>query len=105
MAINQDIATEQYQIASDALMDIAQDYQVSAETAEIALNAANHLTLQYIEQAIDDINKLNRQYAGFISYMEGVIGDLENTLIDDALVVPLQKALGKAKKSATRSSS
>lgn len=100
MAINQDTAAEQYQNASDALMDIAQDYNVSAEMSEIAMNAANHLTLQYIEQAIEDVNQLNSQYASFINYMEGVIADLENTLIDDVLIVPLQKALNKAKKSA-----
>jgi hypothetical protein len=98
MAINQDIATEQYQIACDALMDIAQDYETSDETSGIALDAANCLTLQYIDKTIKDINKLNKQYATFISYMESIIGDLENTFIDDALIVPLQKGLSKAKK-------
>ncbi len=98
MALNQEIATEQYQIACDALMDIAQDYETSDETSGVALDAANHLTLQYIDKTIRDINKLNKQYATFISYMESTIGDLENTLIDDALIVPLQKALAKAKK-------
>lgn len=98
MSINQDTAAQQYQIASDALMEIAQDYQVSEQAAEVALNAANHLTLQYIDQAIDDINNLNEQYANFITYMESVLGNLENTLIDDVLVVPLQNALNDAKK-------
>lgn len=98
MAINQEIATEQYQIAVDALMDVAQDYETSDEAAEIALDAANHLTLEYIDRVINDINKLNKQYTTFISYMETIIGDLENTFVDDALIVPLQKGLAKAKK-------
>ncbi len=98
MAVNRELAAEQYQIMCDALMDIAQDYETSDETAGVALDAANHLTLQYIDSTIQDINKLNKHYATFISYMEIVIGDLENTLIDDALIVPLQKALAKAKK-------
>jgi hypothetical protein len=98
MAINQEIATEQYQIACDALMDIAQDYETSDETSGLALDAANHLTLQYIDKTIKDINQLNKQYVTFINYIQTIIGDLENTLIDDALIVPLQKALMKAKK-------
>ena len=102
MALNQHIATEQYQILYDALMDIAQDYEVSEDSAEVALNAANNLTLQYIDKTIADINKLNKQYATFINYIQTVIGDLENTLIDDALIVPLQKALAKAKKQAVK---
>lgn len=103
MAINQDTAAEQYQIVYDTLMAIVQDYEASDETSAIALDAANQLTLQYVEQTINDINKLNKQYAAFINYMETIVADLENTLVDDALVVPLQKALGKAKKHLARS--
>jgi hypothetical protein len=95
MKITQDTAAERYQLACDALMEIAQDYQVSNNTAEIALQAANKITLQYIDNAIDDINQLNSQYKQFIHYMKSVIADLENTLIDDALVVPLQNLLKK----------
>lgn len=98
MALNSDMATEQYQILYDALMAIAQDYQASEKTAEIALAAANKLTLQYIDNAIENINQLNNQYAAFVNDMENVLDRLENTLIDDALVVPLQNALNKAKK-------
>lgn len=98
MALNSDKATEQYQAMCDALMAVAQDYQASEKTAEIALAAANKLTLQYIDNAIEDINRLNSQYAGFIRYMERVVADLENTLIDDILIVPLQNELKKAKK-------
>jgi len=98
MTLNQDTAAQQYQIASDALMQIAQDYQVSEQVAERTLNAANHLTLQYIDQTINDINELSKQYATFVNYMQSVVADLENTLIDDALVVPLQNALSDAKK-------
>lgn len=98
MALNSDTATEQYQIMYDALMAVSQDYQVSEKTAEAALAAANKLTLQYIDNAIADINQLNRQYGAFVKYMETVLSTLENTLIDDALIVPLQNALKQAKK-------
>lgn len=98
MALNSDIAAEQYQIMYDALMAVAQDYQAPEKTAEIALAAANKLTLQYIDNAIEDINQLSIQYRAFVHYMEKVLADLENTLVDDALVVPLEKALNNAKK-------
>ena len=100
MALNSDVATEQYQIVYEALMAIAQDYQAPEKTAEVALAAANKLTLQYIDNTIADINQLNSQYASFIHYMESVLNNLENTLIDDVLVVPLQNALNSAKKHA-----
>lgn len=98
MAFNSERASEQYQIMCDALMVVAQDYQASEKAAAVALAAANQLTLQYIDNAIEDINQLNNQYAGFIDYMENVLADLENTLIDDVLIVPLQNELKKAKK-------
>lgn len=102
MALNSDMATEQYQTMYDALMAVAQDYQTSEKATEIALTAANKLTLRYIDNAIEDINQLSSQYSDFIRYMGNVLADLENTLIDDALVVPLQKELTKAKKRITK---
>ncbi len=97
MAVNSAIATAQYQAMYEALMTVAQDYQAPEKAAEIALAAANNLTLQYIDNAIEDINQLSIQYGAFVDYMENVLADLENTLVDDALVVPLEKALNKAK--------
>lgn len=102
MTLNSDSAAEQYQSMYDALMAVAQDYQASEKAAEIALAAANKLTLQYIDNALDDINRLSSQYAGFVRYMSKVLADLENTLIDDALVVPLENELKKAKKRITK---
>ena len=102
MALNSNNAAEQYQSMYDALMAVAQDYQASEKSAAIALAAANKLTLQYIDNALDDINKLNSQYTNFVRYMGKVLADLENTLIDDALVVPLENELNKAKKRITK---
>lgn len=97
MALNSDMATAQYQALYEALMAVAQDYQAPQKTAEIALAAANQLILQYIDNSIEDINQLSIQYGAFVDYMENVLADLENTLVDDALVVPLEKALNIAK--------
>jgi hypothetical protein len=98
MSLTQDIATEQYQLACDHLMEIAEDYNASEETSEIALAAAQELTLEFIDKTIDDINGLNRQYDSFINTMSRMINDLEQTTLELLLIEPLKQCLQIAKK-------
>ena len=98
MSLTQAIATEQYQLACDQLMEIAEDYNASEEVSEVALAAAQELTLEFINQTIDDINSLNRQYDTFISTMTRMIADLERTTLELLLIEPLKKCLQTAKK-------
>jgi hypothetical protein len=100
MAINQDSAIEEYQLTCDLLMEIAQDYNVPGDAADIALAAANELELQYIDNELDDDDEINEQYADFIDYLESVIDDLEENELDEDMLRPLQKRLAKAKKRA-----
>ena len=98
MSLNQAIATEQYQLACDQLMEIAEDYNASEEASEIALAAAQELTLEFIDKTIDDINGLNRQYDTFIKTMTRMIEDLERTTLELLLIEPLKQCLQTAKK-------
>lgn len=98
MSLTQTIAAEQYQLASDRLMEIAEDYNASEEASEIALAAAQELTLKFIDKTIDDINDLNRQYDTFIKTITKTIADLERTTLEVLLIEPLKRCLQTAKK-------
>ena len=98
MSLTQTIATEQYQLACDQLMEIAEDYNASEETSEIALAAAQELTLEFVDRTIDDINDLNRQYDTFIKTITRMIADLERTTLELLLIKPLKQYLQTAKK-------
>ncbi len=98
MSLTQAIATEQYQLACDQLMEIAEDYNASEEASEVALAAAQELTLQFIDQTIEDINDLNRQYDRFINTMTRIIENLERTTLELLLIEPLKQRLQTAKK-------
>jgi len=98
MSLTQAIATEQYQLACDQLMEIAEDYNASEEAVEIALAAAQELTLEFIDKTIDDIHGLNRQYDTFIKTMTRMIADLEQTTLELLLIEPLKQCLQTAKK-------
>ena len=98
MAITPDTALAEYQSSSGALMDVVQDYTAPQETRDKALAAAQQLSVEFIENTINDITALNEQYASFIGYMEGVIADLEGggpleainqvkTVLDEAKVL------------------
>jgi transcription termination factor NusB len=98
MSLTQTIATEQYQLACDQLMEIAEDYNASEKTSEIALSAAQELTRNFIDNTIDGINDLNRQYDTFIKTMTRMIKDLEQTTLELLLIEPLKQSLQTAKK-------
>jgi hypothetical protein len=98
MALTQDVATEQYQLACDQLMEIAEDYSVAETTAEIALAATQKLTIQFIDHKIKEINALARQYEAFIKTMETTIENLEQTPIEQLLMTPLKEGVQTAKK-------
>lgn len=98
MAINQDLAIEEYQLTCDVLMEIAQDYDVPPDVADIASAAANELELQFIDNEPEDEDELEDQYADFIDYLESVIEDLEENELDDIQLNPLKKRLAKARK-------
>ena len=98
MTINQNLATEEYQLTCDVLMEIAQDHDVPPDVADIASAAANELELQFIDNEQDDDDELEEQYADFIDYMESVIEDLEDNELDSAALNKLKKRLSKAKK-------
>jgi len=102
MSLTQAIATEQYQLACDQLMEIAEDYNASEEAVEIALAAAQELTLEFIDKTIDDIHGLNRQYDTFIKTMTRMIADLEQTTLELLLIEPLKQCLQTAKKKRTK---
>ena len=97
MTINQNLAIEEYQLTCDVLMDIAQDYDVPPDVADIALAAANEVEMQFIDNESDD-DDLEEQYADFIDYLESVIDDLEENELDTILLSPLKKRLTKARK-------
>lgn len=97
MSLTQDVAAEQYQLACDALMEIAEDYNASDEASSLALAAAQKLTTDYIDKNLDDINTLNRHYELFIESMERVISDLGKTTIERLLIEPLTQRLQTAK--------
>ncbi|MDQ7090171.1 MAG: hypothetical protein Q9M50_05930 [Methylococcales bacterium] len=98
MSLTHDIAAEDYQIACDQLMEIAEDYSTSEETAEIALASAQELTLKFIDSSIDDIGELNRHYGLFIETLERIIRDLERTPLERLLIGPIKKHLQNSKK-------
>ena len=98
MSINQNLAIEEYQLTCDVLMEIAQDYDVPPDVADIALAAANELELQFIDNEVSDTDELEEQYADFIDYLESVIDDLEENELDLVLIGPLKKRLAKASK-------
>ncbi len=98
MTINQNLAIEEYQLTCDVLMEIAQDYDVPPDVADIASAAANELELQFIDNEQDDDDELEEQYADFIDYLESVIEDLEENELDDSQLNPLKKRLAKARK-------
>lgn len=98
MSITEDIAAEQYQLACDELMEVAEDYETPEEASELAFAAAQKLTLQYIDSNIENIHHLNRQYDAFIETMENVITGLERTAIENLLLEPLKARLQTAKK-------
>ncbi len=98
MSLTPNEAAEQYQLAHDELMEIAEDYTVSDEESEIALAKAEKLTTEYIDSSMDNIHALNRQYDRFIEMMEEVIADLERTAIERFLIEPLKQRLRTAKK-------
>jgi hypothetical protein len=98
MSINQDTAIEEYQLTCDVLMEIAQNYDVPPEVADIALAAANELEMQFIDNAADDEDELEEQYADFIDYIESVLEDLEENELEGKLLNSLQKRLTKARK-------
>lgn len=102
MSITYDTAAEQYQLACDEFMEIAEDYNVSDEASEIALAAAQNLTLNYIDKAIDDINDLNRNYDAFIETMENEIDKLGKTTLERLLLDPLKQRLQTAKKKVSK---
>jgi hypothetical protein len=97
MTINQDLAIEEYQLTCDVLMEIAQDYDVPPDVADIASAAANEVELQFIDNESDD-DDLEEQYADFIDYLESVIDDLEENELDDTQLNLLRKRLTKARK-------
>ncbi len=97
MSLTQAIAIEQYQLACDQLMEIAEDYNASEEAVEVALAAAQELTLEFIDKTIDDINGLNRQYDSFIDTMTRMIEDLERTTLELLIIEPLKQSLQRAK--------
>lgn len=98
MSINQNLAIEEYQLTYDVLMEIAQDYDVPPDVADIASAAANELELQFIDNEPDDEDELEDQFADFIDYLESVIDDLEENELDDSQLNPLKKRLSKARK-------
>lgn len=98
MTINQDLAIEEYQLTCDVLMEIAQDYDVPPDVADIALAAANEVEMQFIDNDPDDKDELEEQYADFIDYLESVIDDLEENELDSSSLNPLRKRLTKARK-------
>jgi hypothetical protein len=98
MSITQDLAAEEYQLMNDVLMEIAQDYSVPPEAADIVLAAANEVELQFLDNEIEDDDELEEQYADFIDYIESVIEDLEDNEVESHLISPLKKRLTKAKK-------
>jgi len=98
MSLTQTIATEQYQLACDQLMEIADDYSVSEEASRIALAAAQELTLEFIDNSIKEINELNTQYESFIHTMEKMISELEQTSLEQFVITPLKQSLSTAKK-------
>jgi hypothetical protein len=98
MSITQDLAIEEYQLTCDVLMEIAQDYDVPSDVADIALAAANELELQFIDNELDDADEIEMQYEDFIDYLESVIDDLEENELETSLINPLKKRLTKAKK-------
>ncbi len=98
MTINPNSVIEEYQLTCDVLMEIAQDYDVSPDVADIALAAANELELQFIDNPLDDPDEIVEQYADFVDYLESVIEDLEDNELDTASINPLKKRLAQAKK-------
>ena len=97
MSLTQDAAAEQYQLTSDALMEIAEDYTASEETSNIALAAAQKLTIDYIDKNLENIQTLNRHYELFIESIENTLDDLEKTTIERELIDPLKQRLQSAK--------
>jgi hypothetical protein len=98
MSINLSLATEEYQEVCDVLMEIAQNYDVPAELADIALAAANEVELQFIDSDLEEADEIEEQYAEFVDYLESVIEDLEENELEYALLSPLKKRLNKAKR-------
>lgn len=103
MSLTQDVATEQYQLTCDQLMEIAENYNVSEEVSAIALATAQKLTLQFIDNKIANIKALGRQYEAFINTLETVIKNLEQTTIEQLLVEPLKERLQTAKQKSSKS--
>ena len=98
MSINQNLAIEEYQLTYDVLMEIAQDYDVPPDVADIASAAANELELQFIDNEPDDADELEDQFADFIDYLESVIDDLEENELDGSQLNSLKKRLSKTRK-------
>ncbi|NOQ36646.1 MAG: hypothetical protein GQ569_12260 [Methylococcaceae bacterium] len=98
MSLTEDAAAEQYQLACDELMEIAEDYNVSEEASDIALAAAQKLTLDYIDNAVENIHARNRQYGAFIDIMENTINNLGKTTLERLLLDPLKRRVRTAKK-------
>lgn len=98
MAINQNLAIEEYQLTCDVLMEIAQDYDVPPDVADIASAAANEMELQFIDNEPEDDDEMEDQFADYIDFLESVIEDLEENELDDSQLNALKKRLSKARK-------
>ena len=98
MSMTQKKAVEQYERAHDELMVVAENYKAPDEAREIALMAADTLTLEYIDAAIEEVDGLNSQYETFVDALEKTLHQLEKTMLDRLILVPLNKCLKKAKK-------